>query len=369
MQNGKTIIKEEISGFKYTDIIKWDFLEKGTYGQVYKIYLKSDQEAKYALKKMDLNEGEKYYKMKEDEILKEIDILKIISLHIKKLKSIPRYYGYFIISDPQISQISYCLIFELKDGSLKGLIENRSQDIKVIRKFAIDEIYATLQVLLNIMTYLQLNSITHRDLKPGNILFTNLLDNKTIQYKSLTLIDFGGSKCLLPYNSVNIDNTIIMTKRYCSPELMFFSAIEKKDKADFNPFKSDVFSMGLIILEMGTFKLPFCDKEGLKSHQYFSDLDKENKILIEKMRKDYFEINKKNPEEIKKLNEIIQILTRCLMYKYEKRPDFLELFCEFYKIDNQYIGNKEYILQKILEHDRRLCNGSEINGNLEQSSI
>ena len=362
----RTIIKEELINFTYADITKFDFFEKGTYGLVYRISLQGQPGIQYALKKMDLFIGEKYFIEKENEIKREIEILRLISSNIKKPKSIPKFFGYYMLKDQQLSQISYCLAFELKEGSLKGLIEKRQKDNQ---RFSLEEIYNTLLVLLNIMTYLQLNSITHRDLKPGNILYSNLSENKEILYKSLTLIDFGGSKCLLPFNPVNEDHTIVMTKRYCAPELMFYSAVERKDKADFNPFRTDVFSLGLILLEMGTFKLPFSDKEGLKPHEYFNELDKENKKLLEAMKNYYYDLNKKNPEELKKLNDILNILTKCLTFKVEKRPDFLELFCDFNKIDIKNLGNKELILQQILDQDQKLSNGMGFTINYNQNCI
>jgi serine/threonine protein kinase len=204
------------------------------------------------------------------------------------------------------------------------------------------------------MTFLQLSSVTHRDLKPGNILFSNLSEvHQEIQYKSLTLIDFGGSKHLLQI-AAPMDHTCVLTKRYCSPELMGFSQIQKKDHAQFNPFKSDVFSFGLIILELGTLKLPFSDKESLKPNEYFDELDNENKKLIEFMKAYYGEFAKKSPENAKKLTDIIGMLKKALDVKAEKRPDFVELFCELYKIEGKEARESENILRKMLEIDRKL---------------
>lgn len=351
----KIIIYEELTNFSYSDITKMEFLDRGTYGFVYKLIIK-DTEVRYALKKMDLIIGEKYYNEKENEIKGEIKILHLISTNIKKPKAIPKFYGYFIIKDQQINQISYCLVFELKEGSLRGLIEERR---KSNQKFTLDELHTTMRWLVNIMSYLQLNLITHRDLKPGNILYSDLVENQgKIQYKSLTLIDFGGSKCLLHYNNSGFDdNTLILTKRYCSPELMFFSVIEKKEKANFNPFKSDVFSMGLLILEMGTLQLPFENRKALNPKEYFEELEKENVRLLEFLVFCYDKFAKKSNDNREKLNEIRNILKKSLTYKFEKRPDFLELFFELNKIEKKDQNNKEIILQKVIEQDKKFFHG------------
>ena len=350
----RTVEKDQLTSFKYSDILRMEPIPHGTgtYGVVYRLFLKTfPNECKHAVKKMDLTQGERFYLEKEMDIKREIEILRFISTKIKKPKSLPQFHGFYVLKDTQMSQISYCLVFDIKHGSLKELIE---QHISLNKRFTLDEVFSTMQSLLNTMTFLQLSSVTHRDLKPGNILFSNLAEpNAEIQYKSLTLIDFGGSKKVLDVEKV-IDNTCILTKRYCSPELMFFSQIKKKEHAQFNPFKSDAFSFGLIILEIGTLKLPFSEKESLKPNDYFNELDNENKRLTEYLRIYYNDLAKKSPENAKKLNDIVSILKKALETKAEKRPDFVELFCEMYKVEGNDSRDSAFILRKLLEIDKKL---------------
>lgn len=348
-----TILEDRVLNFRASDVNpNMDFVEKGTYGAVYKIYLQQDPVNKYALKKMDLNKREEFFKEKQEEIKREIEILRKLSSIIFKPRSIPKFHGYYITENPQIKEISYCLIFDLFEGSLKNLIEKKKA---AHIKFSFDEVYTTFQVLINTMTFLQLNDITHRDLKPGNILFRNLNENNEIQYKSLTLIDYGGSKFLSPYK-LNENNTVVLTKRYCSPELMYFSAIEKKDKANFDPFRSDIFSLGLILLEMGTFKLPFSDREFVKPDEYFKNLENENEKLIKQLEKNYHDGLKNSEEDKKKLKNIASFLRKALKQQAEKRPDFIEAFCDLLNIERKNSLDKNDILVKVIERDKNMGN-------------
>lgn len=320
------IVKNELlNNLRIEDLQnEMDFIEKGTYGVVYKVGVVGKQPL--AMKKIDLLKGDEFFDEKQDEILREITLLKKLSQTPSKPRSLPKFFGHFITNQPQLKQLSYNLLFEFKEGSLQKLIRKRQEEG---RRFTLDEIYCTMQSLLHTMTYLQLSGITHRDLKPGNVLYSNLTENGELQYKSLTLIDFGGSKCLAPYN-LERNNTVVLTKRYCSPELLFFSAMEGKEKADFNPFKSDAFSLGLILLEMAAFKLPFSDKEGVRPHEYFRELDGENKKLIGVVKGYYMEIAKKGGDQGKKVKDVVDVVSRALVYLPEKRADFVELFCNLF---------------------------------------
>lgn len=111
---------------------------------------------------------------------------------------------------------------------------------------------------------------------------------------------------------------------------------------------------GLIILEIGTLKLPFSEKESLKPNDYFNELDNENKRLTEYLRVYYNDLAKKSPENTKKLNDIVSILKKALETKAEKRPDFVELFCEMHRVEGNDSRDSAFILRKLLEIDKKL---------------
>jgi serine/threonine protein kinase len=111
--------------------------------------------------------------------------------------------------------------------------------------------------------------IIHRDLKPENILITE----KDGIYPFVKVVDFGISKILSDETTKERPRTltktgaIFGTPEYMSPEQAGGESVEPV---------SDIYSLGIIIYEMITGKLPFSDDNYMKvlhKHQYeFPDL-------------------------------------------------------------------------------------------------
>ena len=87
----------------------------------------------------------------------------------------------------------------------------------------------------------------HRDIKPENIF---VAENGT----KLLIGDFGSSKAKIS----KMSETIAGTPMYLSPEVRkgYFKMIQGDSQSDFNhdPFKSDVYSLGLTFLYMASLK-------------------------------------------------------------------------------------------------------------------
>jgi serine/threonine-protein kinase len=83
--------------------------------------------------------------------------------------------------------------------------------------------------------------IVHRDLKPGNILFDHLGD--------AYLSDFGIAKLVQTSTTLTRSNTIVGTPAYMSPE-------QGRGEKDIDG-RSDIYSMGAIIFEMLSGKVPY----------------------------------------------------------------------------------------------------------------
>ena len=107
--------------------------------------------------------------------------------------------------------------------------------------------------------------IIHRDLKPENILLTN----KDGNYPFVKIVDFGISKILQSdakpderLRTLTKSGAIFGTPEYMSPEQAAGESVEPA---------SDIYSLGVIMYEMLTGRLPFFDDNYMKilhKHQY-----------------------------------------------------------------------------------------------------
>ncbi|EKM49552.1 uncharacterized protein PHACADRAFT_265092 [Phanerochaete carnosa HHB-10118-sp] len=156
------------------------------------------------------------------QILRELQIM-----HDCNSQYIISFYGAFI-SDPNI-----CICMEFMDkGSLDGIYKKIGPiDVDVVGKVAL--------AVLEGLTYLyDVHRIIHRDIKPSNILF-----NSKGQIK---ICDFGVSGELI--NS--IADTFVGTSTYMSPERI--------QGAQYT-VKSDVWSLGISLIELALGRFPFSD--------------------------------------------------------------------------------------------------------------
>lgn len=158
------------------------------------------------------------------QILRELQIM-----HNCNSKFIISFYGAFL-ADPNI-----CICMEFMDkGSLDGIYKKIGAiDIDVVGKVAL--------AVLEGLTYLyDVHRIIHRDIKPSNILFNSRGDIK--------ICDFGVSGELI--NS--IADTFVGTSTYMSPERI--------QGAQYT-VKSDVWSLGISLIELALGRFPFSESE------------------------------------------------------------------------------------------------------------
>lgn len=141
---------------------------------------------------------------------------------------------------------------ELADKSLKNEIyENLDQEQRTLKTPLTDEKYKQIctQLLQNMLS-MHNNNIVHRDIKLDNILVIN-------RYSDYVLADFGVAEEITNLHenwiecsdSFSIVQSVAGTPQYFSPILRKANQSQQK-VVKHDPFKSDIYSMGLILLEI-----------------------------------------------------------------------------------------------------------------------
>ena len=151
------------------------------------------------------------------------------------------------------------------EGDLQDLIVSRES----IGYWTDYEIMKMIKDLIYAYEFLQRNKIAHRDIKPKNILVSN---KKT----KLKVSDFGVSKRIENFSELEVAGTPF----YLSP-LLKTAYTKHQSKVIHNPYKSDAYSLGLVILEMMTL--------GFKNRNLQEVIDQsfDFQSLIENLSQDY----------------------------------------------------------------------------------
>ena len=258
---------------------------KGSFGKIYCVKWKKNNKL-YALKKEILNDV--------DTIQKRRDTIKIIQNFIKTTKSfgIINIYGNLILKNKMNLKYQY---YELMEKAERDW----DQEINVRTKY---NLYYKESELLNIMTQListlalmQKNHITHRDIKPQNILVING------KYK---LCDLGEIRVLK--RSGLIVQRIRGSELYMSP-ILFKGLHSNLTQVKHNTYKSDVFSLGMCFFYASSLTY-----NGVDSIRELTDMNKIREILFKFLDKRYSE-------------KYILLILLMLEIDEEKRPDFIEL--------------------------------------------
>ena len=234
-------------------------LGKGTYGAVYKVIRKSDNE-EYAMKEVSIKD----LKTREQEdAVNEIRVLASI-----KHRNILRYCDAFLEKKN---------LYIVTEYAKAGDLHRRIQKFKKAKKrMPEDLVWIFIHQMCAGLHSLHRMKILHRDLKPKNIFVTGPSGNKVM------LGDLGCAKLM----KNQMARTQIGTPYYMAPEIW--------NHKSYGP-KADMWSMGCIIFEMCQFSPPFLaeDMAGLSrkvrhnacpriSSQYSKDLQALVKRLLSK---------------------------------------------------------------------------------------
>ena len=196
------------------------------------------------------------------------------------------------------NEYNFYVLMELAEIDWEKEIKKRKQ---IKNYYTEGELYEITRQLIKTFALLQKNNITHRDIKPQNIL---IVDNI---YK---ICDFGEAK--ITEGNCIIRQTIKGTELYMSPIL--FRALNKRQNFIIhNTFKSDVFSLGMCLLLAST--LTF---RSLYEIRELKDMN-----LIKKILEKYL--------VVKYSYNFVNILIKMLEINENLRPDFIELDIDLYQ--------------------------------------
>ena len=173
------------------------------------------------------------------------------------------------------------------------------------------ELMSILICLVKSLSILQNQNISHRDIKPQNIL---IIKDKNSQ-KVYKLADFGEAKELLKDERPTNKQTLRGTEMYMSPILFYALRGRKKMKyIQHNPYKSDVFSFGLCALLAATLGFEsIYDVRELKSNISIY-------VVVEKYLRYRYS------------DSVINIVSKMLDINENTRCDFIQLEKQFNEI-------------------------------------
>ena len=275
---------------------------EGSFGQIFLV--EDKQKNQYALKKIIADSSDDINSIKQEyQILidiqnnnKNINVVNIIGISNYKLD--------------MTTHVLYVLM-ELASTDWEKEILKR----KAIKKYYEEsELMNILSILVKSLSILQKQNISHRDLKPQNILvfYKNKNNMKDAIYK---LADFGEAKELYKGDKPTNRQTLRGTELYMSPILFYALRASKMMKyVKHNPYKSDVFSFGLCALFAASLGFEsLYDVRELKSNVSL-------KIVVNRYLKGRYSYR------------VIDIISKMLDINETTRLDFIELQKEFEKL-------------------------------------
>ncbi|XP_037618102.1 striated muscle preferentially expressed protein kinase isoform X2 [Sebastes umbrosus] len=179
-----------------------------------------------------------YSQENKQEILKEYEILK--SLHSEKVMALHEAY---VTPRYLVLVAEYCTGKEL----LFSLIDRF--------RYSEDDVVGYLVQILQGVEYLHNRRVLHLDLKPDNIMVTNL--------NAIKIVDFGSAQSFNPL-SLKLQDSGAGTLEYMAPEMV---------KGEVVGPPADIWTIGVVIYVMLSGRLPFEDRDPLQV---------ESKILVAK---------------------------------------------------------------------------------------
>ena len=257
----------------------------GSFGKIYKVrWIRNNKN--YAMKILNL----KYI----EDIVDTQKKLSIVSDFCEKTKcsGIIKTYG-SLYEKIGLEEYKYYILMELAQTDWEEEIKYRN---KHNLYYSEEEIFNMIQQLVQCYALLQKNNVSHRDVKPQNILLLNGM------YK---ICDFGEARIISGKNGY-IHQPIRGSELYMSP-ILFEALNNQKLDVLHNSYKSDVFSLGMCIFFAVT----------LSFDSLYEIREEKNMKIIKKILEKYLIPHYSN--------YLVNILNQMLQVDEDLRPNFIEL--------------------------------------------
>ncbi|EGR33473.1 protein kinase domain protein, partial [Ichthyophthirius multifiliis] len=265
----------------------------------------------------------------EQQIMQELKCLTQINHDQNTTNNIIDVYAYFILSEEQL-----CSSVQRMQIILEYLQRDLQVEIKTKKlqnqRFQVQEIYIIAFSCINALSNLQKFNLAYGDLNTFNILVSEFFEVKLL-HPSINKI--------IPSYLKMISQTDFQTKGvYLSP-LLVNAVFNKNYHPVHNPFKSDVFTLGVILIECCF--LNFCDELYCYENGEFN-LGVLNDYLL-KIKAIYG-------------NEVFSLIQRMTVYEENQREDFIQL-AQAFNVQN-FMNQIHIQIQLMMDQNR----GLNING-------
>lgn len=257
---------------------------KGTFGKIYAVKWKKNDK-KYALKK------ELLYNLELVE--KRNSIVEIIHDFLEKTNNKGVMNIYSNLWEKNKTEYNYYELMEIGERDWEKEIISRSKSNSYYTE---EELFNIASQLIITLALLQKNRITHRDIKPQNILIVNG------QYK---LCDFGEIRIMKREEGIVVQR-IRGSELYMSP-ILFFGLRNGLIQVKHNTYKSDVYSLGMCLLYAASMHF-----SGTDEIREMTDMEQINETLYKYLGDRYS-------------NKLISLIHCMLETEELLRPDFISL--------------------------------------------
>ncbi|CAB5374170.1 unnamed protein product [Rhizophagus irregularis] len=278
--------------YNYYDYKDLNNVEQIGSSKVYKAIMKKDEEEIMVVMKYIGN------KLSTREVQSELKLLRKIRFFNND--HISSFYGITKSDSNDKNQLKYMVMLEYGDGgSLREYLQNNSENLhwSVRLKFA--------RQLSKAIEFLHEKNLIHKNLHSNNI----IINEQDLKLNAL------GITCKMEESSnisINLQNYLT----YVDPQYFKIPSYKSsEDKQSTLTKKSDIYSLGILLWELASMRLPFSNEE-------HSDLQKE---IMEGLReKDIDGIDQ----------DYIPIYKKCWQSEPDDRPDILEVVSALEKLDD-----------------------------------